>query len=106
MVKNKIVIITQARIGSSRFPEKVLKKLGNSTLLGTHLQRLKRSKKAHKNKALVIKAQALLADANMSMHVTFEHVKAHSGDQFNDLADALAKRGATGDKSGCGERWA
>jgi len=47
-VKNQIIIITQARIGSSRFPEKVLKKLGRSTLLGTHLQRLKRSKKAHK----------------------------------------------------------
>lgn len=47
-MKNQIIIITQARIGSSRFPEKVLKKLGRSTLLGTHLQRLKRSKKAHK----------------------------------------------------------
>lgn len=63
------------------------------------------SNRAHKNKALVLKAQALLAETKKSQNVEFEHVKAHSGDQFNDLADALAKRGATGDKSGWGERW-
>jgi len=42
----KIVIVTQARIGSSRFPEKVLKKLGNTTLLDQHIYRLKKSKLA------------------------------------------------------------
>ncbi len=48
LVKNKIIIITQARIGSSRFPGKVLKRLGDSTLLGIHIQRLKNSKKANR----------------------------------------------------------
>ena len=43
MVK-KIILITQARIGSTRFPGKVLKSLGSSTILGIHLQRLKKSK--------------------------------------------------------------
>jgi spore coat polysaccharide biosynthesis protein SpsF (cytidylyltransferase family) len=46
MVTNKTILVTQARIGSSRFPEKVLKPLGNSTLLGVHLERLKKSKMA------------------------------------------------------------
>ena len=40
----KIVIVTQARIGSSRLPEKVLKKLDDKhTLLSLHLERLKKS---------------------------------------------------------------
>ena len=43
-----IIIVTQARIGSSRFPEKVLKPLGNSTMLGIHLNRLNQSKLATK----------------------------------------------------------
>ena len=41
----KILLITQARIGSTRFPKKVTKILGNTTLLGLHLQRVKMSKK-------------------------------------------------------------
>lgn len=45
---NDIIIVTQARIGSSRFPEKVLKPLGYSTLLGIHLERLKKSKRKTK----------------------------------------------------------
>ena len=35
-------IITQARIGSSRLPGKVLKKINGQTLLQIHLQRLKK----------------------------------------------------------------
>lgn len=41
----KILLITQARVGSTRFPNKVTKILGNTTLLGLHLQRVKKSKK-------------------------------------------------------------
>ena len=40
----KIVIITQARLQSSRFPQKVLKKIGDKSLLQIHLERLKKSK--------------------------------------------------------------
>lgn len=40
----KIIVITQARIGSTRFPEKVLQPLGNGTLLSIHLSSLKQSK--------------------------------------------------------------
>ena len=45
MVKSKLKIIalTQARIGSSRFPSKVLKPVGSRTILSLHLKRLKRA---------------------------------------------------------------
>lgn len=39
-----VSIITQARIGSSRFPEKVLQKVDGQTMLGLHLYRLKMSR--------------------------------------------------------------
>lgn len=63
-------------------------------------------KRAHANKSLVSTGKQLLADTQKKTTVTFQHVKAHSGDQHNDMADALAKRGATGDRGGWGERWA
>jgi spore coat polysaccharide biosynthesis protein SpsF (cytidylyltransferase family) len=43
-----LVIITQARFGSSRLPGKVLKKIGNKSLLELHLQRLKKVTVANK----------------------------------------------------------
>lgn len=39
-----IVLITQARIGSSRFPQKVTKVIAGTTLLGLHLERVKKSR--------------------------------------------------------------
>ena len=40
-----IAIITQARVGSSRLPRKILKKLGDKTMLDYHLLGLKKSTK-------------------------------------------------------------
>lgn len=40
----KIIAITQARYGSTRLPAKVLKKVGNKTLLDIHIQRILKSK--------------------------------------------------------------
>jgi spore coat polysaccharide biosynthesis protein SpsF len=42
----KTCIITQARCGSSRLPRKILKKIGEKTLLEIHLERLKKVSKA------------------------------------------------------------
>lgn len=41
----KIIAITQARLSSTRFPGKILKALGSSTVLGLHLKRIKKSLK-------------------------------------------------------------
>jgi spore coat polysaccharide biosynthesis protein SpsF len=39
----KILLITQARLGSTRFPDKVTKRLAHTTLLGLHLERVKKT---------------------------------------------------------------
>lgn len=44
----KVLAITQARIGSSRLPEKVLLNVGKDSLLGLHLKRLSKAKKLNK----------------------------------------------------------
>lgn len=44
----KIVAVTQARYGSTRLPAKVLKKVGDQTLLDIHLKRILRSKNISK----------------------------------------------------------
>ena len=37
----KIIAITQARIGSTRFPNKVMNKIEDETLLSIHINRIK-----------------------------------------------------------------
>lgn len=43
-----IVAVTQARTGSSRFPKKILSKVGNQSLLELHIKRIQKSKKIDK----------------------------------------------------------
>lgn len=40
----KILLITQARVGSTRFPYKVTERLAHTSLLGLHLERVKKTK--------------------------------------------------------------
>lgn len=44
MVNKKVIIVTQARVGSTRLPGKIFKKIGELTLLDIHLRRLKAAK--------------------------------------------------------------
>ena len=46
--KHKVIIITQARIGSRRLPSKTTKQIGDETILSIHLKRLQKSKLATK----------------------------------------------------------
>ena len=41
----KIIAITQARTGSTRFPNKIMNKIGDETLLSIHINRIKKAKK-------------------------------------------------------------
>ena len=43
-MKNKLLVIIQARLGSVRLPEKVLKKIGNLSIIEIIVKRLRRSK--------------------------------------------------------------
>ena len=42
MAKMSVLIITQARIGSTRLPNKILKPLNDETILSLHIKRLKK----------------------------------------------------------------
>ena len=42
----KVIIVTQARLGSSRLPNKVLRQIGSDSMLSLHLRRLKKCKLA------------------------------------------------------------
>ena len=44
-MKDKSVIIIQARLGSNRLPEKVLKKIGKYSVIEMIVKRLKKSEK-------------------------------------------------------------
>ncbi len=46
--KQKIIIITQARLGSKRLPNKILLKIKDESILSIHLNRLKKSKLSNK----------------------------------------------------------
>lgn len=52
--------------------------------------------RAEKNKELAAKARSLLQCVKKLRKVRFEHVKGHSSDKWNDAADRLANRGASG----------
>jgi len=56
----KVVCIVQARLGSTRFPNKVLKKIGNKTIIEILLSRIKKSKYLD---------QIVLATSNTSLDI-------------------------------------
>lgn len=83
MVNPKVIIITQARISSSRFPEKVLQPLGEGTLLSTHINRLKQSKIANE----IIVATTDEPDAYKIVEIADQcRVKSYRG-SLNDVLD-------------------
>jgi ribonuclease HI len=47
-----------------------------------------------KNEELITRCRSLLLKASKKATIAFRHVKAHSGNEYNDMADELAKKGA------------
>lgn len=47
-----------------------------------------------KNKTLITACRNLLKEASNKSTIKFKHIKAHSGNEYNDMADELAKMGA------------
>ena len=68
MTKNqKVLAITQARVGSTRLPGKVLKTINGETLLQIHLERILKSKRISKLKVATTNeagSEAIVAIAN------------------------------------------
>lgn len=65
MADKKISIITQARVGSTRFPQKVLQKINDDTMLGLHIKRLQKSHLGHS----IIVATTLEEDADQIVEI-------------------------------------
>lgn len=78
-----ILAITQARLSSSRLPEKVLKILGTKTVLGLHLERLKKSKLIDK---LVVATTAEAGNEKLISIINEQQVDFFQG-SLNDVLD-------------------
>jgi len=65
----KILLITQARLGSSRLPGKVLKKIGEKSLIQIHLERLKKCK----NVSEIIVATTIKEEDNIIFDKAIEY---------------------------------
>jgi spore coat polysaccharide biosynthesis protein SpsF len=61
----KIVAVTQARLGSTRLPAKILRTIGGQTILELHLQRLKQSR---------LITQFVLATTNLPQDLVFKEI--------------------------------
>ncbi len=87
MANNKISIITQARVGSTRFPQKVLQKIDGGSMLSLHLKRLKGSLLSDK----VIVATTLEEGADQIVKIAEDlGVEVYQG-STNDVLDRFYK---------------
>ena len=78
---NKVAII-QARMGSERLPGKVLKKIGNDTVLGHVINRVKKIKNIDN---IVVATTKLKTDNKIEEYCTKSNVKFFRGDNKNVL---------------------
>ena len=55
-MNKKVLVIVQARLGSTRFPNKVLKKIGKKTVIEMIVDRIAKSIIGHQNALLFLQA--------------------------------------------------
>ena len=83
MVKNKKHIIIQARTSSSRLPKKVLERIGDETLLGLLIKRVKQAKKIDK---VIVATSSNKSDDSVKEIATRYNIKTYRG-SLEDVLD-------------------
>ena len=84
-MEKKVIAIVQARLTSSRFPKKILRKIGENTVLNFLLKRLKKSKKINKFVLLIIKNKE-----NFTIKKKFKNLNVFLGSE-TDVLDRYYK---------------
>ena len=79
----KVLVITQARVGSSRLPNKVLLTIGGESMLSLHLKRLKKCKRADKVVVATTREKGVEQILEICRRLNVEH---HQG-SLNDVLD-------------------
>lgn len=79
----KIVAVTQARLGSTRLPGKILKEVGDTTLLGLHIDRILKSKKVN---TLVVATTTSTEDDAVEKFAQAKKLTSYRG-SVNDVLD-------------------
>jgi glutamate-1-semialdehyde 2,1-aminomutase len=82
LINKKILLLIQARYNSSRFPGKVLRKIGNKTILEIIVSRLKKSKKINK---IVVACSNTLNDKKIVEICKEKKILFFQGDEKNVL---------------------
>jgi len=77
-----VVVVTQARLGSSRLPNKVLKKIESKTLLQIHLERIQ---KAAKVSEIIVATTDKEEDGLIEEHVNDLKITVYRGSENNVL---------------------
>jgi glutamate-1-semialdehyde aminotransferase/spore coat polysaccharide biosynthesis protein SpsF (cytidylyltransferase family) len=90
----KVVGITQARIGSSRLPKKILLEINNKTLLQYHLERIKQSSRV--NQWIVATTNEDESDAicEIAQHHNFKSFKGSLNDVLDRFYQAVKEENA------------
>ena len=83
----KIVAITQARTGSSRFPQKILKKINGISLLEIHIERIRQSSLIDK---IIIATTSNLSDNIIEDYSKLLGIECYRGKE-NDVLDRFYK---------------
>lgn len=78
---NNILIISQARMTSTRLPGKILKEVNNKTVLDYHIQRLQQT-----GLDICIATTTNATDNAVEEYATTHHIKLHRGSEHNVLS--------------------
>ena len=78
----KIIAITQARTGSTRFPNKIMNKIEDETLLSIHINRIKKSKKIN---SIIIATTNKKKDDIIELESNKLNVSCYRGDEEDVL---------------------